>query len=197
MSTATPTRLHLVRHGPTHAKAMVGWSDLPADLSDTAALARLSAHLPDGARVISSDLSRAVTTADAIQGTRARLPHDPRLREMNFGAWELRRFKEVEAEDPHRIRAFWEQPGDNAPPDGESWNDLRARADTAIDALIAAHPGGDLVVVAHFGLILCQIQRALAIPPSQAFGQKIDNLSLTEITRDGDGWSLGRVNHCP
>jgi alpha-ribazole phosphatase len=25
---------------------MVGWTDLPADLSDTAALARLSAHLP-------------------------------------------------------------------------------------------------------------------------------------------------------
>ncbi|MCX8953857.1 histidine phosphatase family protein, partial [Ruegeria sp. NA] len=38
------TRLHLVRHGPTHAKTMVGWSDLPADLSDTAALRRLHDH---------------------------------------------------------------------------------------------------------------------------------------------------------
>ena len=36
------TRLWWVRHGPTHAKAMVGWRDLPADLSDTAALARLA-----------------------------------------------------------------------------------------------------------------------------------------------------------
>jgi alpha-ribazole phosphatase len=35
------TRFWLVRHGPTHAKAMVGWSDLPADLSDTAALSRV------------------------------------------------------------------------------------------------------------------------------------------------------------
>jgi alpha-ribazole phosphatase len=40
------TRLWLVRHGPTHARTMVGWTDLPADLSDVAALARLSAHLP-------------------------------------------------------------------------------------------------------------------------------------------------------
>jgi len=191
------TRLLLIRHGPTHAKSMVGWSDLPADLSDTAALARLSAALPGDATVISSDLSRAVATADAIQGTRLRLPHDPRLREMNFGAWELRRFKEVEAEDPDRLRAFWETPGDIRPPRGESWNDLRARADAAIDALIARHPGADLVVVAHFGLILSQYQRARAIPPAQAFGQKIDNLSLTELLHDGTGWRLGRINHCP
>ena len=51
---------------------MVGWTDLPADLSDLAALTRLNAHLPD-APVISSDLSRAVTTADALS-PRLRLP---------------------------------------------------------------------------------------------------------------------------
>ncbi len=47
-----------VRHGPTHAKAMIGWTDLPADLSDTAKLARLEAMLPTGGKVVSSDLSR-------------------------------------------------------------------------------------------------------------------------------------------
>lgn len=191
------TRLYLVRHGPTHAKSMVGWSDLPADLSDTAALARLSAALPGDATVISSDLVRAVATADAIQGARPRLPHDAGLREMNFGTWELRRFKEIEAEDPARIRAFWETPGKVRPPQGESWDDLRARADAAIDTLVARHPGIDLVVVAHFGLILSQYQRALGLSATEAFGQKIDNLSLTELHREGAGWRLGRINHCP
>jgi len=75
---------------------MVGWSNLPADLSDTAALRRLSDHLPEQAIVVSSDLSRAADTASAIQRTRTRLPHQPLLREINFGAWELRRFAEVE-----------------------------------------------------------------------------------------------------
>ncbi len=37
------TRFWLVRHGPTHAKAMIGWTDLVADLSDVETLARLSA----------------------------------------------------------------------------------------------------------------------------------------------------------
>ncbi|MGL6209472.1 MAG: histidine phosphatase family protein, partial [Paracoccaceae bacterium] len=58
------TRFFWVRHGPTHAKTMVGWTDLPADLSDTAALDRLKATLPQGAVTISSDLIRATATAD-------------------------------------------------------------------------------------------------------------------------------------
>jgi alpha-ribazole phosphatase len=108
------TRFWLVRHGPTHAKTMVGWTDLPADLSDTAALSRLSAHLPQ-APVISSDLSRAMATADAL-GPRPRLPHDPALRELHFGQWETRPFAEIEAETPDLIRAFWDTPGDVARP---------------------------------------------------------------------------------
>jgi alpha-ribazole phosphatase len=103
------TRLWLVRHGPTHAKTMVGWTDLPADLSDRAGLARLSAHLPQ-APVVSSDLIRAVSTADAL-GPRPRLPHDAGLREIHFGSWEMRSFTEVEAEDPELIRRYWEEPG--------------------------------------------------------------------------------------
>ncbi|MEO0677999.1 MAG: histidine phosphatase family protein, partial [Pseudomonadota bacterium] len=40
-----------VRHGPTHEKAFTGWRDVPADLSDTAALQRLSAFLPSDAPI--------------------------------------------------------------------------------------------------------------------------------------------------
>lgn len=191
------TRLHMVRHGPTHARGMVGWSDLPADLSDTAALARLSAHLPQSAVVVSSDLSRAAATADAIQGPRTRLPHRETLREIHFGAWELRRFDEIEAEDPDRIRAYWEHPGDVRPPGGESWNEVCDRVDAAVDALLAEHAGGAVVVVAHFGVILTQVQRALGLTAEAAFAHRIDNLSVTEFTRRPSGWDLGLINHRP
>lgn len=192
------TRLFLVRHGPTHARGMVGWSDLPADLSDTAALTRLGAMLPDQAAVVSSDLSRASATADAIAGTRRRLPHEPGLREIHFGAWELRRHAEIEAEDPDRIRAYWERPGEVRPPGGESWNEVRARVDDAVDRLMASHSGGALIVVAHFGVILTQLQRALDLDAEQAFSHRIDNLSVTELTRLApDQWLAGRINHRP
>lgn len=195
--TRTFTRLFLVRHGPTHAKSMVGWSDIPADLSDRAALTRLSAHLPEEALVISSDLSRATATADAIQGRRARLPHDPDLREIHFGTWELRRFDEIEAADPERLSAFWRDPGAVRPPKGETWHEMRARSDAVIDRLIKSHAGGALVIVAHFGVILGQVERALDIPTTDAFAQRIDNLSVTELIHAPTGWQAGAINHCP
>jgi alpha-ribazole phosphatase len=186
------TRFWLVRHGPTHAKAMIGWTDLPADLSDTAALSRLSAHLPAGAPVVSSDLSRAVATADAL-GNRPRLPHDPGLREIHFGLWERRGFAEVEADDPTLVRAFWETPGEIRAPGGESWNDLTGRTWAALDRLQGHAP--DLVVVAHFGPILAALQRAGGMTATQVFAHKIDNLSVTCLTLKPPG--VQAINHRP
>ena len=173
---------------------MVGWSDIPADLSDTAAIGRLRDFLPD-APVVSSDLIRATATAD-ILNARVRLPHDRNLREINFGDWELRTFNEVEAEDPERIRAYWETPGHVAPPNGESWNAVRQRVDGAIDDYLAYdHP--DLIVVAHFGVILTQVQRALGIGAYEAFSHRIDNLSVTVLDSSKAGWTVDRINHTP
>ena len=185
------TRVWLVRHGPTHAKAMVGWTDLVADLSDQAALARLNAHLP-AAPVISSDLVRAVTTADALQN-RPRLANDPDWRELHFGAWEMRTYAEVESESPDHIRAFWESPGDIAPPGGESWNAISGRIGAALERL--SHLP-EVIVVAHFGAIVAAIQHAGGLTPTQAFSHKIDNLSVTclEFGQTPRGVS---VNHIP
>jgi alpha-ribazole phosphatase len=182
-----------VRHGPTHAKAMIGWTDLPADLSDTAKLARLAALLPKGAPVVSSDLIRAQATADAIQGDRPRLDPHRGLREMHFGAWEGLTHSAAEALDRDRIFAFWDQPGDVAPPEGEAWNTLRARVDAAVADLDATAPPGPIIAVAHFGVILTQVQRALGITAREVFAQKIDNLSLTQIS----GGTAVRINHIP
>ena len=190
------TRFWFVRHGPTHAKAMVGWTDIPADLSDTAQLARLSAHLPADALLISSDLSRTRATADAIADQRQRLPDDPDLREIHFGEWEMLHHTEIEARDPKRIRAYWEQPGDVRAPGGETWNETAARVSGAVDRLHHQHTGRDIIIVAHFGAILTQVQRALDIPAYDAFAHRIDNLSVTEISHDGH-WQIGTINHIP
>ena len=191
------TRLFLVRHGPTHAKSMVGWSDLPADLSDTAAISRLAEYLPSTALVVSSDLSRAADTASALQGTRTRLPHLHDLREIHFGAWELKTWAEIDAEDPDRIRAYWETPGDVTPPGGESWNQVCARVNEAVDTLITQHNNRDLVIVGHFGQILTQVQRVEGISAEAAFSHRIDNLSVTEVLHTSTGWGIGKINHRP
>jgi len=185
------TNFWWVRHGPTHEKAFVGWRDVPADLSDTAMLQRLNDYLPSEALVISSDLIRCVKTADAIQGSRKRLPHDPDLREMHFGEWDGKHFSEVEKTHPKLSRAFWETPGTIQAPGGESWYETEARVSQAIAKLEALNIP-DIIVVAHFGVILTQLRLADGIRPEEVIAQKIDNLSVTRI---GCGGQTGPINH--
>lgn len=189
---------HWVRHGPTHEKTFVGWRDVPADLSDTNQIARLRAHLPDSALMLSSDLIRCVATADVIASDRHhRLPHNPQLREMHFGVWDGMHFKDVAARDPELSRAYWETPGDVEAPEGESWNQTAARVNAQVDAMNAAHPEAHIIAVAHFGVILTQIQRALGVTPYKAMAHKIDNLSVTKLTHDAGTWDVHHINHLP
>ncbi|GGL51533.1 histidine phosphatase family protein [Wenxinia marina] len=189
------TRIVWVRHGPTHQRVFTGWRDVPADLSDAAALARLDAALPSGALLVSSDLARARATADALGRGRDRLPDDPRLREFDFGDWDGRHFSDIAETDPDLSRLYWEDPGAHAPPNGESWDAAAARVDAAVADLLAQAEGRDIVAVAHLGVILTRWARASGLPPSRAIGQRIEPLSLTETRLDGGRWSAGRVGH--
>ena len=188
--------IYWVRHGPTHEKAFVGQRDVPADLSDTAQIERLSAALPRRALVVSSDLTRSIDTATAIQGDRRRLPHRPGLREFDFGAWDGLHFSQVADRWPELSRAYWEQPGDVAPPGGESWNAAAARVTADVMALAAEHPRRDIIAVAHFGAILTQVQHAAGISAYQALSHRIDNFSITEIQMRPT-LGVARVNHLP
>lgn len=191
------THFWWVRHGPTHQKNFVGWRDVPADLSDADLIGRVSDYLPQDAVVISSDLSRAITTADVIQDRRVRLPHDPRLREFNFGAWDGLRFDEVAKRDPELSRAFWEKPGDLSAPDGESWNDVAGRVNAAVEHLIQTNPAKHIVAVAHIGVIMTQIKKVVGDDPYKAMSFEIDNFSVTDLRYSDGQWFRGEINHLP
>jgi broad specificity phosphatase PhoE len=182
--------LYLLRHGPTHARGMTGWTDLPADLSDSRRLDRLRAALA-GLPCVSSDLSRAVATADAV-ATGPRRPHDPSLREIHFGAWEGLTHDQAEARDPALIRAFWDDPGAIAAPGGESWDDLAARVGAALATL-----QGPTLIVAHFGAILAAVGHLTGEGPRALFRHRIDPLSLTVLVPAAGGWRLAAINHHP
>lgn len=175
------TVIYWVRHGPTHEMAFVGHRDVPADLTDAAQIRRLSDALPHDAAVVSSDLIRCVATADAIQDARHRLPHHAGLREFDFGDWDGLEFGDVAAKWPDLSRAYWEKPGEVAPPNGESWNAAQARVTDAILNVIENNPRRNIIAVAHFGAILSQVAHAAGIDPYRALSHRIDNFSITEI----------------
>lgn len=174
------SRVFLIRHGPTHARAMVGWSDVPADLSDTRRIAALCDFLPSEARLVSSDLCRTRATADALQGPgHLRLPDEPRLREIHFGEWEMKSPAEIKGTQEEISRAFWTNPGTVSAPGGESWNEMADRASDALARL--TEDKGDLIVVAHFAVILSQVARVQNVPARDVLHHKIEPLSVTTI----------------
>ncbi|WP_187428953.1 Adenosylcobalamin/alpha-ribazole phosphatase [Roseobacter fucihabitans] len=190
------TTWHWVRHGPTHEKNFVGWRDVPADLSDKDHIQRLRAILPDRGLLVSSDLIRASATGDAIEGgDHTRLPNAPDIREFNFGVWDGMHFSAVAQRDPDLSRAYWENPGDVAPPEGESWNAAAARVNRFVDEINTAHPEADVIAVAHIGVILTQVQRGLGVSAYDALSHTIDNLSVTRIRWRAGVASVDVINH--
>jgi len=185
-----------VRHGPTHAKVFTGWRDVPADLSDIDQIKRLKNFLPKNAVLICSDLKRAIATADVINDGKDIIV-DPNLREFNFGLWDGLDFNEVAGRDPIKSKDFWEKPGDTTAPEGESWNMVKNRVSEAVKKYTAIHKGSNIVAVAHFGVILTQVQLALGKSPNEVLSNKIDNLSVTKIQINAKGSSLTKLNYTP
>jgi probable phosphoglycerate mutase len=139
--------LWLVRHGETPAsrgRTLAGWVDVPLTEhgEDQAAALRplLAGERFDG--VWSSDLQRAVATARLGWGEPRQ---DARLREMGFGSFEGRPW---EALDPRFQEALARFEG-FAAPDGESFEDLRARVLSFLDGL----PPGRHLVFTHGGVV--------------------------------------------
>ena len=66
---------------------------------------------------------------------------------------------------------------------------------TSFEGFAAQHKPD--IVVAHFGVILTQLQRALGVTPYKAISHKIDNLSVTRLQHDAGNWVAEHINHCP
>ncbi|MCF6304129.1 MAG: histidine phosphatase family protein [Rhodobacteraceae bacterium] len=190
------TEFWWVRHGPTHAKTLIGHTDIAADLSDHKALNRLATFLPKTDAVFSSDLIRASETARAIAKYPSPAQRLKTLREMNFGDWEGLDFTTVAKSDPDLSRKFWENPGDASPPNGESWDVFSRRIHNQINRFTSQNIGQKVVVVAHFGVILAALQLAGNFSAKSVFSFKIANLSVTKLNYDpvSSGWAIQIVN---
>ena len=141
-------KLYVVRHGETDwnvAQRWQGHADIPLNEAGRAQAAETAAALArfSFGAVVSSPLSRAKETADAI-AARAGLPVlvEPMLIERDVGAMSGRTVLEWKVDFPGEPL-----------PDMEPWHDVRERGVAALTACAAAHPGKDIVVVTHGGLV--------------------------------------------
>lgn len=197
----TVTRWWWIRHAPVVGLDGIAYGngEVPCDTSDRAWFEALSAVLPENAVWIASPLGRAIETARALGGEPAL---EPDLEEQHFGQWQGRRWDELHGGEGDLHAAFWSDPGNNAPPGGESFAAVIARTARVVDRLTALHAGRDLVAVAHGGTIRAAVAHALGLEATRALSVAIQNLSLTRLdhmggpTLNGQGnvWRIVQVN---
>lgn len=147
-------KLWLARHAQPLINAGIcyGRQDVAADPAATAECAQaLAGLLPAGARVSHSPLQRCARLAQALCELRPDLPcaSDPRLQEMDFGAWEGRAWKDIA---PAELRAWTDGFAEYAVGgNGENTGQVMARVASAFDELRQSQ--SDTLWITHAGVI--------------------------------------------
>lgn len=144
-------KLFLLRHGLTEAnerRLYYGRTDLPLSEAGRAAL-RACAAPPAVTRYFTSGLLRTEQTLEILCGS---VPHTalPGLREMDFGAFEMKSYLELK-DDPDFRRWCAGDNEANRCPGGESANEVTQRALAALAPILA--DGSDTLCVTHGGVI--------------------------------------------
>jgi probable phosphoglycerate mutase len=193
-----PTRILAIRHGETAWNVdtrLQGHLDIPlndAGLRQAQHLAQALVQRDAIDAIYASDLSRAHTTAHAIaQATGQTVSTHPGLRERHFGAFQGRTFAEIEVELPEHAWHWRKRTPDWTPPDGgESLIALRERIVSTVDDLAVRHPGQQIVMVAHGGVLDILYRAATRMDLQAPRTWTLTNTAVNRLLWTAQGLSL-------
>lgn len=194
-------RLLVARHGLTQHNSefrFTGQIDAPlsplGERQADALAERLAQKRFDA--IVSSDLLRARETAERIarRGGQAVI-FDPDLREISMGAWEGHSVNDVLRDWPDLFERVERDPlGEASPPEGESWARFGARVLGALARWRARYPQGDVLWVAHGGVVSVLLLHALGLSYERRMQFSRGNTSLFEFDYRPTGVVILRAN---
>jgi broad specificity phosphatase PhoE len=189
------TDLWLLRHGQTDWNVTGRWqgqtSDAPG-LNDTGRAQAISAcgYLTGicFAAIYCSDLLRARQTAELIsESLNLNISLEPRLREMNLGAWEGMLSSEIEIQYPQELAERAHDPLHARPPQGESPSEVEERVITAVTDITAKFPDESVLIVSHgvsLAVIICHAQ---GIPMDEVYEHIPENANPYQVAWNSKG----------
>ncbi len=198
------TRIIAIRHGETDwntGARIQGHTDIALNPRGQWQAQRLALALAEEQidHIYTSDLTRAHATAQAIakQTSIAHLrpiqTHSG-LRERAFGQFEGSTFEHIAAVWPQAAQRWKQRDPDFAPPDGETLQFFYHRIQSTLNTLASQHPGQQIVIVAHGGVmdVLYRLatQQSLTSPRTWELGNTaINRLLWTPDSLTIVGWS--------
>jgi broad specificity phosphatase PhoE len=170
------THFLLVRHGQTDWNLegrYSGQSDVPLNqtgIGQAYLAADSLAGYPLDA-VFSSDLQRARQTAEIIAAHfNLVVVADPRLREIDQGAWEGMQVDEIRNLFALEFEHMRSDPINVGPPDGETVGQVQARVLASAEEIAQKYPNGRVALVSH-GLSLAIIKAYMQkVPIEEVWG---------------------------
>ncbi|MCB1901295.1 MAG: histidine phosphatase family protein [Rhodocyclaceae bacterium] len=191
------TRLCLVRHGETDwnvERRLQGHLDVSLNARGRAqalATARaLKGHEFDA--VYSSDLARANETARAVAAASG-LPINTAasLRERHYGDFQGLTYNEAAERHPQAYARFMARDtGFDIPGGGESLDTFSKRIGKALLAIADQHPGRQILIVTHGGVLDIAHRLATNTPLMAERDFAIPNAALNWIVRRDEDWHL-------
>jgi len=174
-------RVYISRHGETDwnlQHRLQGWTDRPLDDTGRRQAAELADTLK-GIRVdaiYSSTLSRSRDTANTVAGSAMTVKSLDGLRERNYGHFQGG--SDTDAEYLRRSNDWADRLDD-----GESLNQLFARAQESLAQIRREHSAGNVLIVAHRITNQMLLRALLDLPPEQALKvvQDNDEVYLVEL----------------
>lgn len=190
------TRIVAVRHGETawnRDTRIQGHTDIALNARGQWQATQLGLALSEEALAAcyASDLGRASATAQAVaQHHGLPVTRHVGLRERCFGEFEGQTWKELETRFPEETLAWRKRVPDFAPPGGESLLQLQARVVAAVTELAARHPGEQILLVAHGGVLDILYRAATRLELQAPRSWALTNTAVNRLLWSPEGLSL-------
>lgn len=138
--------------------------------------------------VYSSPLSRCARLAQLL--AKNGLQYDDRLKEMNFGDWEMQMWDDLDSKE----FAAWSADFFNKPaPNGESYRDLYERSISFLNDL-RERQDSPVAVVAHSGVIRSMIIHVLGMPKENLYNFDITYAGISKLCFEDNRWRMVYCN---
>ena len=181
-------QLIVVRHGETQyniQNRITGQSDVPLSPLGERQAERVGAYLSSETidAIVSSDLQRAHTTAQAIaQPHHIHVQEDADLREIAMGEWEGHNSAEI-TERFAASQVKWRADATHyvIPGGGENLTQVHTRIVRAVERWYTHYPEATVVWVTHGGFIGLLACHLLGLDISRRWQFRHDNASITEF----------------
>ncbi len=149
------------------------------------------------AALYASPMQRVQQTLAPMLNGRLKITVLSELREVDFGDWTGLSWEEVQAKFGISAFSWLQQLESNAIPNAESAESLRSRLEPCLNDILKQHPGAQVAVLCHGGVIRMLLALLLKRPFSAMAPFEIEYASLTKIRCTPGRVRLELVNFAP